>query len=187
MATSGPNYAGTATSGSPLGDVTWSSPSNATGSSIITAAQSALDIDQFTYTLLLSNYSFSIPTDATVNTITVVVSRRGSGAGDARDYIIKLKDSTGLIGTNKADGVTNWTSATSPPITNTYVFTNGVDTIPSISEINATTFGVGVQAYEIGSDPETVFVYFVSITIDYTESGGAGLTSRTRSMLMSFQ
>lgn len=170
---SGVTYGGTGGNTTPSGDVSWSDTGNAAGSSTGTAASAYLDGEQTSDALIVTNYGFAIPTGANINTITVkIYKNRGTEGGRPIDILVQLRDSTGFISTNKADSA-YWSTTAAET---TYTWTAGSDTMPTVSEINASTFGVGIRAQEdyAGANPVTAYVYYISIEIDYTESGGGG-------------
>lgn len=170
---SGVTYGGTGGSTTPSGDASWADTGNAAGSSTGTYASVYLDGEQTSDTLIVTNYGFAIPAGANINTITVdIYKQRGAEGGRPIDVLVQLRDSTGFISTNKADN-TYWSTTAAET---TYTWTAGSDTMPTVTEINASTFGVGIRAQEdyAGANPVTARVMYISIEIDYTESGGGG-------------
>lgn len=150
------------------GDAVWNNLSNAIGSNSGTAADSYLDADFYSDTLNIYNYGFSIPTGSTINSITLKIRKnRGTEGGRPVDSSITLT-STGYTSSNKAFA-TKWISISAET---TYTWTAPGDTLPTVANINDSTFGVKIIAVESLGDAVTANVFYASIDIDYTPPAG---------------
>lgn len=133
----------------------------------------------------VTGFGFSIPSTATIDGITVTIHRKGSVLLDAAvvDNLVQLRKSTGLVGNNKADTVSGWSTS----------FTNAVygsssdlwGTTWTPTEINNSSFGVRFQALEITAEDYGAYpiIDFFTIEVFYTESGGGTDTAK---MMMMF-
>lgn len=175
MPSQGPNYPTTAVNLSEASTLenkdAWVSPTNVgaddeTESTITAASYDSPDISQI---LVASNFGFTIPTDATIDGITVEIDRRNS-AGAASDNRVQLAKGTAfanLVGTNKADAALDWPTATAVA---TY---GGIADLWSTTwtptEINAASFAVflSVQADAANTD---IQVDYIRVTVEYTEA-----------------
>lgn len=170
MATAGPSGGGTFASVAP-GDRAWANTSNAATSDNTRAAPGGglTSVLTTTEVLKITNFGFAIPDGATINDITVAVERLRSGSGgpNLKDLTIQLYIADALAGDNKADTVTNWPATDGVA---TYVWTTD---LPTVAQINAADFGVGIAAQYVSGSTALPQVDFVSITITYTEAGGA--------------
>ncbi|HJS20460.1 MAG TPA: Ig-like domain-containing protein, partial [Anaerolineales bacterium] len=180
-ATSGPNYPGTAATSGGTGDA-WAASSGTLVSALgadddvtasvtlTTAASQNLD---------MTNFGFSIPTDATINGISVEMNRWAS-AGNVSDDTVQLFKAGSLVGEDKAaDG--NWDTVTSTVVT----YGGASDlwgTTWTPAEINASDFGVTLDLKRGGSNPRTANVDYVRITVTYTPANAATTTTVTSSV-----
>ncbi len=173
----GLTYAGSSATVTPgvvgSGDVTWTNIGNIVGSNASTYANASID-DQYTYAAHATNYDFSaIPSGSTPVSLTAYVHRYGSGSGRARDLGIYWIIGGTATGANKAI-TTTWPS-TAATATYTWSAANG-DTMPSLAQLQASNFGIEVQAQEIDAASESVRLYYVGIDVAYTlgASGNTG-------------
>jgi hypothetical protein len=150
------------------GDVAWSDPnavkvSNNAYCTISSAFNSASD------TIDVTNFSFAVPSGATINGIDVEIECKGSGVGVAGDSFVQLLKAGSAVGSNKALG-SAW------PTSDTYVSHGGASdlwgTTWTDSQINASNFGVRFAA--VINTSGTASVDHIRITVYYTEGGGGG-------------
>lgn len=184
MASSGPLYPGTVASvtnaGTSENAETWVGTNNlgADDGSEATITAATYDSPDISALLRAGNFGFSIPTDATVNGITVEIDRRNS-AGAASDNRVQLSRGTtfaGLVGDNKADTALDW-----PTTTAVKTYGGAADlwnTTWTPAQINATDFCVwlSVQADAANTD---IQVDYIRVTVTYTPanvSGSGGVT-----------
>lgn len=172
-------YPGTAASLSNAGTSesaeAWVNPLNAladdgTIAAITAASYDTPDISQL---LVVSNFGFTIPTDATINGI-VVEMDRSNVAGAASDNRLQLAKGTtfaNLVGNNKADTATDWPASLATVSYGTGT-TDLWGTTWTPAEINASSFAVmmSVQADAANTD---VGVDFIRVNVYYTEAAGA--------------
>lgn len=167
MATQGPNYPSTVI-GRPGGGSAnaWLTPENAGAAdgaeAQITAA--TFDTNDKSEYLEATGFGFSIPSDATIDGITVEINRRAF-AGAAEDALLYLYNGM-FMGTSRADTVTVW------PVT-AGIATYGGPTdkwgLASItpSQVNGTGWGVLLQAMATGANTDIGVDYF-RMTVHYT-------------------
>lgn len=168
MGTLGPNPGGTFVSDATLGVVSITNPANAVASDN-SYATAILLLSQISNYLKVTNFGFTIPTDATITGVTVAIERSSTVLNGTHDDSIKLVKGGTISGNEKAtatqwptsDGVATYGSATD---------LWGLTLTPA--DINASTFGVAISA--IADLASTAQVDYVSITIDYTGSGRSG-------------
>ncbi|RTL55892.1 MAG: hypothetical protein EKK37_18075, partial [Sphingobacteriales bacterium] len=166
----GPNNAGIGADNSAVGTVLWTNPGNIVNA---TGATASVSSNAITHYLQGSNYGFSIPSNATINGITVVINRQSSGSTSPfmQDNIVSLVKGGTIQSTNKANTGTDWPTASSGNATygsNSDLW--GTTWLPS--DINSSTFGVvlsGVNAN--GSRTRTATVNSIQVTITYTING----------------
>lgn len=173
-------YAGTAVDDSSTGTLTWTDPSNATGSDTGTYASAiATASSEYTHYLKLTNYGFAIPAGATINGVQLQIRNAGiaTGTGFFAWNAIRLVNASGTIGSvNKATG----TLSSSPTTTS---FGGSADTWSGeASAIDWNDADAGC-AISIGTTPTItgdsyLYVYFVQIIITYTEAPAAGTSPR---------
>lgn len=174
MASQGPLFPGTAANlsnaGSSENTDAWVSPANAgaddgANTSITAASYDTPDISQI---LVVSNFGFAIPTDATIDGIIAEIERNNA-AGAASDNRVQLAKGTAfanLVGSNLAATTTDWPAAMAIATYGDAANLWGATWTPA--EINAATFALflSVQADAANTD---IAVDFIRITVHYTE------------------
>ena len=171
---------GTGADDSSVGTKTWSNPSNittTTSQSFITSTSSGV----FSHYLKATNFNFSIPTDATIDGIEIVVHTQIDPLPNIApdDYVAKLVIGGSVVGNNLASGTqlsNGQTSITYGGATELW------GTSPTYSDINNSNFGFVFQIELNGGgkfQPSSMYVgnsgnYGVEVTVYYTE----GATSR---------
>lgn len=184
MASSGPLYPGTVASTTNAGTSenaeNWVSTNNVKADdgaeSTITVA--TFDSPDISSLLVCYNFGFAIPTDATIDGITVEIDRRNS-AGAASDNRVQLGKGNAfanLVGTNKANTALDW-----PASLTVATYGGAADlwgTTWSPADLNSSTFAVflSVQADANNTD---IQVDYVRVTVTYTPanvSGSGGVT-----------
>ena len=175
----GPNNAGTGTDVSGVGTLTWSDPGNISivGSPYATSTGGASAI---THYLEGTDYSFNIPSGATINGIQVTINRASTRAGNCTDptnliacagfvdNIVSLIKSGSVTGTNKAVTTTIWPTSLT---TITYGSASELwGTTWTPADINNTNFGVAFSAKVTASalSNKTATVDYMYITVYYT-------------------
>ena len=189
MATTGDVLGGTAasTTGSPSGSWHWNNPTFALVDSTTVASVTLGGTGDGTYWLHITNFGFAIPSDATINGITVKFRRKSNTANDIVTDSIRLFNSAGagtLLGAAKPPTYALW-----PTTAAVETFGGAADLwswTPVIATINSSTFGVQIAAIDDASgsgDIPAIEVVWINIT--YTAAGG-GPTNSHRSTLMWF-
>lgn len=164
---SGPNNPGTSADDSSVGTVAWDAASitanNASTQNDVYIFATTLSGAQ-THYLKVTNFAFSIPTNATIDGIVVEVDKYVSAfaALDASVRIIK----GGTIGSADKSAAGTWASAD----TDTYTSYGGVSDLWgetwTESDIEASTFGFALSALLTSSGSS--FVDHIRITVQYT-------------------
>jgi hypothetical protein len=164
------NYAGGATN-QPSGHntETWLTTSNAVGEENGSVSTSEVSSGNPSHILVLSDFDFDIPEEATILGIEVEVWRSAEGNTPVRDQMIQLtKNGTDGVGDNKNDGLSDTSPTWPSSITSrTYgaddsLWNTGLGWTPS--EINTDSFGLRIRAR---GDDATAQVDAVQITIHY--------------------
>lgn len=176
MTTAGPNPPGTMADATGAGgSVSWGAVDNAKTSNDAFTYASASGTTT-SHELRATNFSFAVPDGATINGVTVAIERRQAiGNGNTvKDSVIKLMKAGAVTGSSKADTATTW------PNTDTVKSYGGISDVwgatLSVEDVNASTFGVSlIVALNVSDDFEACVarVDFISITVTYTEGGGA--------------
>lgn len=157
----------------PISTNVWANPGNITANDGNFARATTPDGADTNY-LQASNFGFSIPAGATINGITVVISRRNASPnpneGICLDSLVRLVNSDGSVNaTNRAALETAW-----PTSFGTATYGSSTDLWGATwgsSDINSSNFGV-VFAVNMG-DPDgggspTCDVDYMTITVAYT-------------------
>ena len=166
MATSGPNYGATAADDASVGVRTWSNTGNVFASddsyASVTNIQSATS-----HYLKVTNFGFSIPTDATIDGILVEWERR-EPSGVTVDNSVKIVKGGTITGTDKSVGAA-WPSTDA---FNSYGGSSDLwGTTWTASDINSSDFGCVISCVRSGAESvQTAFVDSVRITVYYTEA-----------------
>ncbi|MDR3687311.1 MAG: hypothetical protein P4L93_10185, partial [Coriobacteriia bacterium] len=160
---SGPNNAGAGASGG--SGTAWSNPGNITtvGSPYATCA---IPSSSNSAQLRATSYGFSIPTTAVVDGVSVTINRQSSNSSNLQDAVVQLtKDGSTLVGSNLFSGTTWPTSLTTASYGGT---SNLWGTTWTPAEINASTFGVVLQAQNTSSfSTRTGTVDYIQVTVTY--------------------
>ncbi len=174
MVSEGANSPGTMADDSAVGTIIWSNVNNAKIDDS-SYADASITSATATHYLKATNFSFSIPTGATIDGITVDILKRGAGPpikDPANDSEVKIVKADGSIGTTNKAIVTNWPTGTNER-TDTYGSSTDLwDETWTAENINDTDFGVVISAdrtiaSEGNPDPK---VDLITITINYTEA-----------------
>lgn len=163
MTTVGPNNGGTFANVS-LGSIyQWATPSNAQYSDNIystTFSDSGSDPDY----LQATNFSFAIPSDATITGITVGIEKKASSSIIV-DTIVKLVKGGTISGDNKASASV-WSTS------DAYTTYGGSSDMWGLSltpaDVNASNFGVVITGGVNTSSSANMYVDHIEITVDYT-------------------
>ena len=164
----GPNSPGTGTT-IDLGanNPAWSNPGNITASDDSWATVSLSAGFSVSDALVATNFGFSIPLTATIDSIKVSIERsRSSGFAIVTDFVVQFtKDGTNPVGSNQAKWVSFW------PTADAYV--NYSDTSAlwgttwAPAEINSANFGIYIQSIYLGGTV-TARVDHVTATVFYS-------------------
>lgn len=174
MASSGPNSPGTVVSVTDIMLMDWSNPSNAAASDNAYAT-SAVFMGMNSEYLKATNFGFAISAGATVNGIVAEIEKKSDSASvdDGAVRIVK----GGTIGSTDKSSVSAWGAADAY---STYGASNDLwGETWTVDDINASTFGVAIQASTTGMD--NAYVDHIRITVHYTAAAGGGAAVATAS------
>lgn len=169
-ASAGPNSAGTGADDDSTGSFAWGGPhTNIMTSNNIYDSAFFPSAGLTVHYLKATNFSFSIPSGATIDGIVVEVEKAKSGSGtitDARARIVK----GGTIGSTDKSNASAW------PTSDTYTTYGSPSDVWGDSwasgDINASNFGFAISAVSSGSSA-TASVDHIRITINYTTAGAS--------------
>lgn len=166
----GPNSGATFADDATVGTVAWTSPGNAATSDNVRAT--AAVFSQVTHYLKATNFSFTIPTGATINGVFVEAEvSTNAGAGQVEDSSVKLVKGGTIQGTEGAVAPHVWTG------TDTYISWGGATDLWGLSltpaDVNASTFGAVISALEVGDGAMTARIDHIRITVYFTWAGPA--------------
>jgi len=166
----GPNNSGTGADLSGVGSIIWSSPENIVSDNNSYASAVLPNSSAISHYLSGTNYSFSIPSGATINGIRVTIGRYASnitGTTRIQDNVVQLIKAGSIVGSNRA--VTgNW-----PTSKNVATYGGAADlwgTTWTPEDINNSNFGVGLSIKNVTtmSNSYTGYVDYMQITVYYT-------------------
>lgn len=167
------SHCGTSANDSSIGTTGFSSSTCASDDSLFEAW---VDNNQITYYLKTTNYGFSIPSNATINGITIKIEIKSNGSGQAKINDLKLYKAGTIVGSSRGTG--GYTFGTSDSYVLTFGSTSDLwGTTWNASDINNSGFGLGVSA--IGGEEATRLAGIddVQISVNYTESPVYGCTN----------
>jgi hypothetical protein len=105
----------------------------------------------YTDYLYASNFSFSLPTNSTVDGIEVRIERYATD-GEAKDYRVSLVNQEATVTTEDKSNPSNWSSSDPNSYTTYGSSTNLWEETWTYSDINDSDFGIGLSA--IGTNPD---------------------------------
>lgn len=181
MATQGPLYPGTVTTEvGPSGDNGWTNPGNISADdgteARITAA--TYDAGDHSYRLKAQNFGFSVPSDATIDGITVEIDRRDF-AGDAQDQEVRLFDASGTLAGDDKQTATSWPATLAVA---TYGGASDTWTIsPTPAMVNDADFGVALIVLANSANTD-IAVDFIRVTVHYTPNPNVTVTPTTAAL-----
>lgn len=179
-------YCKTAASNTDAGDTAFATPTNAQGAPNGVSAFAGVTGGQTSKYLHCTNFTFSVPSDATILGIGVAITRRSTLSSTISDHTIQLIKAGSRTGDNNA-GAFTWGTTFGDA-------TYGADddlwgTTLTPAEANASDFGVAIRVSAATSD--TAYVDAVKVTIYYQEpaadTSDEDLQSRGKARLIPFQ
>lgn len=180
MATAGPNFPGTAADDATTGTVAWNNPGNITTNDGVYSETNFVSTSNKSHYLKATNFGFSIPSGATINGITVTVNLMSLvSPAPVKDNIVKIMKGGSYVGTDLKSATTWPSSFTS----RTYGGSSNLwGTTWTDTDINASNFGFGISVLSASFKAQGKGrVDYITITIDYTASGGGSFIA-TRSL-----
>jgi gliding motility-associated-like protein len=158
-------------SGTGSGSLDWSNPTgaNSIGSGVASASSSSSNTS--TKYLMATDFKFSIPTNAKIKGIEVVIGRyanRNSSNNNVLDNVVRLIKANSIVGENKKSTEVWPTSSTA-----IFNYGGGTDlwtTAWTRDDINDPSFGIALSASISKSNSSTVTasVDYIQITVSYT-------------------
>lgn len=151
-----------------IGTLAWSNTGYALASDDQRSSVSVWDYGTFaTNYLVCTGYGFSVPSEATINGITIDVERRVSSSGSitARDYAVRVVKG-GVIGTTDGSSATTYTT------TDTYGSHGGTGSLWGTAwtpaDINAANFGAAFSATMTKTNWSTRRIYVDHLRVSVT-------------------
>lgn len=142
-ASSGPLSPSTVVDDSSVGTITWTNPGNSTSSDNARAI-ATLDDLQISHYLKVTNFGFSIPSNASIKGVTVEIEKSAQTASRIKDSEVKIVKGGSIGTTNKADTTNFWST------TDGYAPYGGSSDLWgetwSPSDINSSNFGFVISA-----------------------------------------
>ena len=173
---SGPRDAGTGENITGVGTVAWTNPGNLTTAGTPFAGGMSVGSGGTVTTnyLRATNYGFSIPSNATITGITLVINRSSSGTATPylRDNEVKLVKGGVIQTSNKALTTTDWSNNN---VMGTATYGGSSDlwgTTWTPAQINATNFGAVLSARNASTgNNRTANVDYMRVTVTYSLPG----------------
>lgn len=172
MASQGPQYPVNAYDDATVGTLTWSNFNNikSDNSSDATVTFSSSSWTT-THYLKATNHAFSIPSNATINGIYLEIDKGAATGVSCRDGEVKLVKGDTIQSTNKASGLTPW-STFGPLLVMGYGGANDLwDNTWTYEDINASGFGAVLSASGSAFIGGAGSVDFMRLTVYYTAGG----------------
>lgn len=172
MSTAGPNAGSTISDDASVGTVAWSNPANAGASDNVYAT--ATSTTAATHYLNCQGFGFAIPSDATINGITMDVECKQSG-NTVTDYHTNLLKAGGIAGDDKKSATT-W-----PMSDGVRTYGGAADlwgTTWTPADVNHAGFGCAIAATITSGISRTASVDLITLTVTYTEAGSVRHQSR---------
>lgn len=156
------------------GTINWTNPDNAKVSDDVYAVASFTARFQQTKYLIATNFGFSIPAGATINGIKIEREKKTAQNAMVTDVNGGLvKDGSTVVGSNVYTSA-GWSS------TEAYDSAGGdtslFGTTWTADEINASTFGIKMAAWNVYNGANTASIDHIRITVYYTGDTGASVT-----------
>ncbi|MAH50425.1 hypothetical protein CMI37_31680 [Candidatus Pacearchaeota archaeon] len=160
----------TVASDATLGDVAWSSPTNATTEDASVASASFTGLGETSEYLKATNFGFSVPGGATIDGITARFKAKQTAFAIFETEVKLVKGGT-ISGTDKSASTGLNTS------TLTFISFGGASDLwgltLSSTDVNASTFGVAMRVDD-NMDSGDAEVDVFDITVHYTAAAGGG-------------
>jgi len=153
------------------GKVAWTDPTNIQAEAGYT--YSGILASTYSDWLRASDFGFTIPSTATIDGIKVEIYRAGSYTNKLKDSSLRLVDASGTnVGDDKASA-SYWLTAPTTVAYGSDGDTWGASPTPAM--VNDSDFGIRLSAANVDTENRVALVYWVKITVYYTEAGGATL------------
>lgn len=135
-------------------------------------ATAVLLLSQISNYLKVTNFNFSIPTDATITGITASIERSSNTLNGTHDSSIKLVKGGSITGNDKASA-SQWPTSDAVVTYGSSTDLWGVTLTPT--DINLSTFGIVISA--VADLASTAQIDQVTITVDYLGSNRPASTT----------
>lgn len=167
MASQGPNSPGTVVDDAAVGNIAWTDPGNAASSDNSYVTASMLGSGDITHYLKATNFGFTIPAGATIDSISFQVEAADDVGGFTSTVTgVYLVVGSNVVGNDVSTGTGLTTTDGYKNRNNITPATLGVT--PTVAEINDAGFGWAVR-FSTG-DLCTIRVDHMRMTINYTEA-----------------
>jgi len=170
-ASTGAKNGGTFADDASVGTTAWTTPSNAASSNDVkTTATSIPGTGGFSHYLKVTNFSFgvTVPAGAIINGIVATVEKMANAESSVYDKTVSLVKGGTVTGDNKAS-VTAWPNVAGDSVVSYGSSSDLWGTTWSASEINASDFGIVVNAQTCGGCAvRTAYIDHVTLAITYT-------------------
>ena len=168
---SGPNSPATIVDETSVGSITWGAPGQAATSDDLYAVTVSASTGTMHY-LKATNFSFSIPSGATIDGITLEIEKKRTQGGAIADAAVRIVKG-GTIGTTDKSNGSAWPGADA--YTTYGSSSDKWGETWTASDINGSTFGAALSATLSGSPPIQINVDHFRITVNYTATGCASV------------
>lgn len=166
----GPNDGGTFVDDTTVGTVAWVNASNASTQDDTNATANLNAASQVSHYLKATNFSFNVPSGATISGIVMIIDRSTVGLGSVKDNSVKIVQG-GTIGGTEQALAGDWGADT-----NDYTIYGSPTDLWGLtwaaSDINASTFGVVVSAKLSTGISPSAGVDHIQLVIYYEPAAG---------------
>jgi hypothetical protein len=174
MPTAGPSPPSTGTNNNAVGAVAWTNPGNVTAEDG-NSATATVGLASDSQYLFATGFGFSIPAGAVIQGIQAGV-KHACMNGDVQDEKIRIIKG-GVVGTTDRSSASAW------PTSLTFAQYGGGSDLWGLtwlpSDINASNFGLAIQAQSSFSDTAAIDVVYITITYTLSTTGIPGSLTST--------
>lgn len=177
------NAVATGENNTSTGTGAWSGPTNIYVSDNTRASVTKTAVGSSNY-LVGRNCGFSIPSNATITGVMVIVENYSASPNTSTSFSVKLWNGSSTSTDSSIGTAKTWSPGTSE---STWWFGGASDVwgatlTPAI--VNSSSFGCGIQLVTTTSAPRTGYIDYVSIQVYYTVPPAAANCSVTNSLMM---
>lgn len=168
---------GTVANDATFGSVDWSEPNNAKASDN-SYASAVLPSGESSHLLKLTNYGFTLPSGAVPAEVQAQVDRHCTSGKFVTDGHVRMVKG-GAIKTKEKATAVGWPSADA--LEGPYGVNDGLwgETL-AYTDVNASTFGIAMSAFNVGAGSATAFIDYVPLTVYYRTPAAYNATATIR-------